>query len=109
MRRGDSDPQGSYVPNMLEDERFKECLLARSGIRFYAGAPLTTRQGHTLGSFCVLDNKPRELTAEQLGQLEDMAAMVMALIGDASPFSGVFRNLCGTAATLPWCISLGWT
>ncbi len=84
-----------YIPNMLEDDQFKECLLAQSGVRFYAGAPLTTRQGHTLGAFCVLDNKPRELSAEQLGQLEDMAALVMAQVelqhefGRIDPVSGL--------------------
>ncbi len=88
-----------YLPNLLEDERYKDCLLARSGIRFYAGAPLITRQGHTLGAFCVLDSTPREFSSEQLAQLQDMAAMVMAQVelqhefGRIDPSSGL-PNRC---------------
>ena len=69
-----------HIPNLLDHERYQNCLLAQAGIRFYAGAPLTTRQGHTLGAFCVLDSKPRELSQDQLFQLQDMAAMVMSQV-----------------------------
>ena len=68
------------IPNLLEDERFADCLLARTGIRFYAGTPLTTRNGYTLGAMCVLDTKPREISAEEIRSLEDFAAMVMVQI-----------------------------
>ncbi len=84
-----------YVPDMLEDERFAGGLVARSGVRFYAGAPLTTREGHTLGAMCVLDHTPRTLTAEQRRSLEDFAAMVMSQIelqhdfGRIDPSSGL--------------------
>jgi sigma-B regulation protein RsbU (phosphoserine phosphatase) len=47
------------------------------GLRFYAGAPLTTRDGYNLGTLCVLDHEPRTLTAEEASTLEDMAAIVM--------------------------------
>ena len=84
-----------HIPDMLEDERFAESPLAQSGIRFYAGIPLTTRGGHTLGAMCVLDSKPRCLTPAQLHSLEDLAAMVMAQIelqheaGRIDPSSGL--------------------
>ena len=68
------------VPDLLEDERFATCPLAQAGIRFYAGAPLTTRSGYTLGAMCVLDSKPRQITPDQVSSLEDFAAMVMAQI-----------------------------
>jgi len=68
------------VPDLLEDIRFAESPLAKSGIRFYAGAPLTTCNGHTLGSMCVLDPEPRTFTPEQVASLKDFAAMVMAAI-----------------------------
>ncbi len=47
------------------------------GVRFYAAAPLQTQDGYNLGTFCVLDTQPRELTAAQQETLKDFAAMVM--------------------------------
>jgi len=47
------------------------------GLRFYAGVPLTTSDGHNLGTLCVLDRKPREVTEEQLSTLRDLASLVM--------------------------------
>jgi sigma-B regulation protein RsbU (phosphoserine phosphatase) len=47
------------------------------GLRFYAGAPLTTRDGHSLGTLCVIDQEPREFTAQDSETLADMAAVVM--------------------------------
>jgi GAF domain-containing protein len=48
------------------------------GLRFYAGVPLTTADGHNLGTLCVLDYEPRETSAEELQTLSDLAAMVMS-------------------------------
>ncbi|MCU1445502.1 protein kinase [Cryobacterium sp.] len=48
------------------------------GLQFYAGVPLTTRDGHNLGTFCVIDHTPRDFTPTQLATLEDLAAMVMS-------------------------------
>ncbi len=47
------------------------------GLRFYAGAPLTTRDGHNLGTLCVIDQQPRRFSEEQTRTLSDMAAIVM--------------------------------
>lgn len=55
-------------------------LLASEGIRFYAGAPLMTRDGYCLGSMCVLGTEPRTVDRDEIAMLEDMAAMVMAQI-----------------------------
>lgn len=68
------------VPDMLKDERFCDSPLAAAGTRFYAGAPLTTRSGYTLGAMCVLDSEPRIFTPEQEEALKDFAAMVMSQI-----------------------------
>lgn len=47
------------------------------GLRFYAGIPLTTHDGHNLGTLSVIDTQPRELTDDELATLEDLAALVM--------------------------------
>lgn len=47
------------------------------GLRFYAAAPLHTADGFNLGTMCVIDREPRELTAEQQRVLEDLAAIVV--------------------------------
>lgn len=47
------------------------------GLRFYAAAPLTTHDGFNLGTLCVLDTSPREVTGEELQTLTDLAAVVV--------------------------------
>ncbi|GAY16249.1 PP2C family protein-serine/threonine phosphatase [Mycobacterium sp. shizuoka-1] len=47
------------------------------GVRFYAAAPITTADGHQLGTVSVLDTVPGDVTADQLAILEDLAAIVM--------------------------------
>jgi PAS domain S-box-containing protein len=68
------------VPDARTDERFATNPLVTSPprIRFYAGAPLITTEGHALGSLCVLDHKPRELTAEQVSALRALSHQVVA-------------------------------
>lgn len=66
--------------DLLEHPYFCSSLLARSGIRFYAGAPLTTREGFCLGAMCVLGTEPREVSEKEKASLIDLAAMVMAQV-----------------------------
>ncbi|WP_417770056.1 sensor histidine kinase [Stappia sp.] len=47
------------------------------GLRFYAGIPLRTSDGHGLGTLCVIDKEPRSLSPDQTAILEDLAAVVM--------------------------------
>ena len=50
------------------------------GLRFYAGFPLITREGHVLGTLNVLDNKPRRLSPQQLAALQTIASQAMHLL-----------------------------
>jgi len=68
------------VPDLLEDAHYSDSPLANAGVRFYAGAPLVTREGFGLGSMCVLGPEPRAVTSEELTVLRDLAAIVMAQI-----------------------------
>ncbi|HUP82516.1 MAG TPA: histidine kinase dimerization/phosphoacceptor domain -containing protein, partial [Pirellula sp.] len=47
------------------------------GLRFYAGVPLHTHDGFNLGTLCVIDKEPREVTAQQIEDLKDLASVVM--------------------------------
>jgi serine/threonine protein kinase len=46
------------------------------GLRFYAGVPLRTPDGHNLGVFSIFDVRPRSFSPDQVAVLEDLAAMV---------------------------------
>ncbi|HEY5455372.1 MAG TPA: GAF domain-containing SpoIIE family protein phosphatase [Acidothermaceae bacterium] len=47
------------------------------GLRLYAGVPLTTRNGHNLGTLCVIDRQPRDVTDDEIQTLRDLAAIVV--------------------------------
>ena len=68
------------IPDLLDDDYFRNSPLAARGVRYYAGAPLITADGHCLGAMCVLGLVPRHTTPEEIAYLSDLAAMVMAQI-----------------------------
>ncbi|THF84357.1 EAL domain-containing protein [Deinococcus sp. KSM4-11] len=67
------------IPDATEDQRLQAYpnVTGDPHLRFYAGAPLLSPYGHKLGTFCVLDHRPREFTAEQEALLQSFAAMTM--------------------------------
>ena len=62
---------------ILQNELFIIPVTTSPKIRFYAGAPLITPDGHGLGTLCVLDKVPRELTEDQKQALRVLARHVM--------------------------------
>src|SRR5262245_17458544 len=73
-------PDLLVVPDASADQRFANnpLVTAPPYIRFYAGAPLVTAEGHALGTLCVIDHKPRELTVEQARALRALSHQVVA-------------------------------
>lgn len=67
------------VRDAWEDARFRQASLVTgaSGVRFYAGAPLRMPSGAVLGTVCVMDRKPRELSASQADALQALARCVV--------------------------------
>ena len=74
-----------YEPLLVEDARKDDrfsgnpLVLGEPNIVFYAGFPLNTPEEHSLGTLCVIDNKPKTLTAEQLGILDMLSKQVIRL------------------------------
>jgi hypothetical protein len=67
------------VPDARKDERFREnpLVLGEPHVRFYAGAPLLSPDGHALGTLCVIDHEPRELAPPVAEALQALARLVV--------------------------------
>ncbi|GAA4975381.1 EAL domain-containing protein [Kineococcus glutinatus] len=78
------------VPDAGVDPRFRDLpsVVGASGVRFYAGAPVRDAAGRALGAVCVLDDRPRTLTAAQEEVLRGLAraagARLVSLVGAAA-------------------------
>lgn len=70
------------VTDSHNDERFKEnpYVLGEPYVRFYAGIPLELKNGLNVGTLCVVDNKPRKLTEDQLKILHYLSLQVTKLL-----------------------------
>ncbi len=68
------------------DLKAAPCQLTEPGVaealnlRFYAGHPLRTADGYNIGALCVIDRKPRELSAAEQQRLQKMAHIVMQML-----------------------------
>ncbi len=72
------EEEALVVADATRDERFEDNPLvsADPSIRFYAGHPIHGPSGLPLGALCVLDVEPREVSADDLATLRDLAAVV---------------------------------
>jgi GAF domain-containing protein len=67
------------VENALEDPRTlaNPLVAGEFGLRFYAAAPLITKEGYHLGTFCIIDQKQRYITESQKEILQRLADIVI--------------------------------
>ncbi len=72
-------PQVLVVPDATQDQRFADnpFVLQEPHVRFYAGAPLVTRDGFILGTICAVDLCPRELSQHQIRALQVLSHQVV--------------------------------
>lgn len=68
------------VPDATQDPRFSDNPLVVNdpNIRFYAGFPLITPDHYTLGTLCVIDRQPKDLSPKQIQQLEALSRLVIS-------------------------------
>ncbi|OFZ98869.1 MAG: hypothetical protein A3H35_08245, partial [Betaproteobacteria bacterium RIFCSPLOWO2_02_FULL_62_17] len=67
------------VHDTLQDDRFADNPLVTGvpRIRFYAGVPLILEDGSCIGTFCIADTRPRELTTADLATLHDFRNLTL--------------------------------
>jgi PAS domain S-box-containing protein len=82
------------VPDAPADPRFADNALVTGAphIRFYAGVPLVSVEGAGLGTLCVIDTRPRELSPRQLQALRALARQVQAQLELRRRVAGVARQ-----------------
>jgi PAS domain S-box-containing protein len=89
------------VEDTLLDSRFSDhpFVLGSPKIRFYAGAPIVAPNGHVLGTVCVFDDKPRQLSSVQIAALESLARQVQGLLEQRKAISGLELALASSKGT----------
>jgi tetratricopeptide (TPR) repeat protein len=87
--------QPLVVPNALNDSRFADNPLVAQApeVRFYAGAPLITPEGYGIGTLCVVDTVPRDLSLEQQEGLRALSNQVIAQLEMRRNVITVSRNV----------------
>lgn len=70
------DDEIFIIPDSHQDERFADnpLVINEPHIRFYAGCPLRFTDGSRLGTLCIMDNKPRNLSNDEIEILKDLAS-----------------------------------
>lgn len=77
-----TDNEHFIVPDSRIDDRFKNnpMVTGDPNIVFYAGIPLVSKNGFGLGTVCVIDTKPKELTEKQINALKILSNQVIKLL-----------------------------
>ena len=88
------------VQDATKDERFSDnpLVVDNPSIRFYAGKPLKTKKGHNIGTLCVIDKVPRELTDQQKSQMTIIANEIMYCLEDKQNISDLRSDINSKSA-----------
>ncbi len=75
-----TDGEVLVVTDVRGNDRFRNNPLvhAAPNLRFYAGCPLRSASGEHFGTFCLIDNQPRDFSSEDVDTLRELARMVEA-------------------------------
>jgi hypothetical protein len=88
------------VSDARTDERLLDNLAIRDlGVIAYLGVPLITRDGHAVGTLCVIDHQPRIWTNEEIGLVKDIASAVVTEITLRSNHHSAPQARTGTQPT----------
>ena len=87
-----ADGNRLIVNDASSDERFRDNPFVTEDphIRFYAGVPLSNPEGMTLGTLCVFDDEPREISERQLASLEELSRVIIGVMEGRRRFMGLF-------------------
>jgi GAF domain-containing protein len=97
------------VPDATKDARFSDNRLVVNdpGIRFYAGAPVRSREGLNIGTVCVIDRQPRRALLDHqrlaLEAISRQASALLELRRTAAELAAVVRDVRSLSALLPIC------
>ena len=83
------------VEDAIKDKRFSdnELLVLKRGLRFYAGTPLLSGDGHAIGTLAIADRKPRSFSDRQRDALEVLGRQAMAQLELRRHLSELARTL----------------
>ena len=83
------------VPDTLQDARFADNPLVTfpPNIRFYAGVPIKTSEGYPIGTLCVIDYQPRELSKEQISCLRSLARQIAYIVATRRSLAGINHSI----------------
>ncbi|MEF2978304.1 protein kinase domain-containing protein [Subtercola sp. YIM 133946] len=98
-----SGPDPVIIEDGMLDSRTSDNILitGQLGIRFYAGVPLKRGNGDLIGTLCVMDFEPGEVTAAEVENLQDLAALVVAQLELRQVGLRTTNEAAGVAEALP--------
>lgn len=69
---------------IIEDSHNMDCefssFMKSEGLRFYAGVPITSHEGHQMGALCVIDYRPRTISDDQIKGLEVLSKQIVEIL-----------------------------